>query len=144
MKPFIEDRNLNKYEFNTLTRRQKLKLANSIKKMDKENPEEIENVFFDLLNLEYPSITRDEYEDILDFNEEKYGFSALYELISTILGDVFTQASGVLEVHPYLQAKAEEEKAMETAVEETQVEEPQVVTPHEEETPQAPMSSIYY
>ena len=141
MKPFIEDRNLNKYEFDTLTRRQKLKLANSIKKMDKENPEEIENIFFDLFNIYYPIVTRDEYEDILDFNEEKYGFNALYELISAILGDVFTQASGVLEVHPYLQAKAEEEKK---AVEGTQAEEPQVETPHEEEIPQAPMSSIYY
>lgn len=141
MKPFIEDRNLNKYEFDTLTRRQKLKLANSIKKMDKENPEEIENIFFDLFNVFYPSTTREQYEDILDFNEEKYGFNALYELISAIIGDVFTQASGVLEVHPYLQAKAEEEKK---ATEETQVEEPQVETPHEEEIPQAPMSSIYY
>lgn len=135
MKPFIEDRNGNKYEFDTLTRRQKLKLANSIKKIDKENFEEIEDVFYDLLTLYYPSVNAELYEDILDFNEEKYGFNALYELIGTILGDVFTTASGVVEIHPYLQEKMKAEPQVE--VEEK---------PQEEETNnyQTPVNSIYY
>lgn len=143
MKPFIEDRNYNKYEFEKLTRRQKIKVARYFKWISNENLEEIENAFFELMKVEFNDLTREIYEDILDFNEEVYGFESLYELMGAIIEDVFTQVGGETKpVHPYLQAiqaiQAKEEETAKVAVEKISLEEKEIQ--HQE----TPINPIYY
>lgn len=137
MKPFIEDRNYNKYEFEKLTRRQKIKVARYLKSINDENLEEIENAFFELMKVEFNDLTREMYEDILDFNEEVYGVESLYELMGAIIEEVFTQVGGETKtVHPYLQAK--EEETAKVAVEKISLEEKEIQ--HQE----TPINPIYY
>ena len=64
----------------------------------------LEKVVKMILQYNYPSLTDEEYEDILDYNEEVYGFQELYEMLGYILEDVFTQASGG-KTNPYLEEK---------------------------------------
>lgn len=142
MKPFIEDRNLNKYEFAILNRKQRVRFAQKFSKLDKADLETVEDVFYELFLLNHPNLTKEDYEDILDFNDERYGFEALYELMGTILSDVFTRVGGnTLQVHPYLQMKQEQETVSEEISQEAVVEAPQV----QEEEPVVPtINPIYY
>ena len=104
--------------------------------------ETVEDVFYELFLLNHPNLTKEDYEDILDFNDERYGFEALYELMGTILSDVFTRVGGnTLQVHPYLQMKQEQETVSEEVPQETVVETPQV---QEEEQIVPTINPIYY
>lgn len=108
MKAYIEDRNGNRYEFKNLTRKQKMSFSKKFKSVG-ENTEEIDGIFADLMKLNYPNISQDEVDDILDYNDEVYGLAQTYELVSTILEEVFTQVGGEIKAHPYLQEKKQNE-----------------------------------
>lgn len=110
MKPYIENRKGEKLEFNRLNRKQKIKISKLLGKMQNgiEDVEEVENAFYEVLKFNYPEIEREEFEDILDFMEEEYGFTELYETLGCILTDVFTQVGGEKKVNPYLQMKREQ------------------------------------
>lgn len=110
MKPYIEDRNNNRYEFKNLTRKQKILFSQKMKNAENEL-EKIDEVFGILMGLNYPDITQEKVDDILDFNEEVYGLAQTYELVSAIIEEVFTRVGGEGKTHPYLQAKHEKEQA---------------------------------
>ena len=114
MKPYIEDRNGTRYEFNSLSRKQKIAIQNDVKELGNTDNEleKIGDLIFKLIGFNYPSMTRDEFEDMLDYNEEEYGFSNLYEMLGYIIEDVFTQvgSGNTGKVNPYLQAKREEKE----------------------------------
>lgn len=119
MQVYIEDRNGKKYFVEKLSRKAKIKLYGLSQKVDEnENQfEKIEEMFYDVLKMNNPLLTREEYEDILDYNEGLYGFSQLYELIGAFVEEVFTQVGGEnTMVHPYLAHKKEQK------VEQAQVE----------------------
>ncbi len=109
MKAYIEDRNGNHYEFKNLTRKQKILFSKKFKSVG-EDTEEIDRIFADIMKLNYPNISQEEVDDILDYNDEIYGITQTYELVSAILEEVFTQVGGDLKVHPYLQEKQQREK----------------------------------
>lgn len=125
MKPYIEDRNGNIYELRRLTRREKLRLMTIADKADK--AEEIEEklaltdeVYYQAVKLAAPSLTKEEFEDILDFNEEKYGFEQLAKLEHASLEWLFTQVGGLTTaVHPYLQEIEHKQESEQVPVEET-------------------------
>lgn len=107
---YIEDRNFIKYEFKKLTRRQKIETTKLVQKIGHDF-EGLEEIAFKLLQYNYPELTKEKYEDILDYNVERYGFNELYEMLGYIINDVFSQVGGeAKEVHPYLQKKREEKK----------------------------------
>lgn len=109
MKPYIETRNGVKYEFNSLTRKQRVIFTQKFKNIGDKDIEVIEDLVFSLLKFNNPNITQEEYEDILDYNEELYGFAELYEMLGYIIEDVFTQVgTEAKKVNPYLQAKREQ------------------------------------
>ena len=111
MQVYIEDRNGKKYFVEKLSRKAKIKLYGLSQKVE-ENAnkfEKIEEMFYDVLKINHPLLTREEYEDILDYNEGLYGFSQLYELIGAFVEAVFTQVGGEnIMVHPYLAHKKEQ------------------------------------
>ena len=117
MKPYLENRAGTRYEINKITRRQKIEIQKILLSSKEEDTtariEELEKIAKLILQYNYPSLTDTEYEDILDYNEEVYGFQELYEMLGYILEDVFTQASGG-KTNPYLeekrQAKAHEQE----------------------------------
>lgn len=114
MKPYIETRIGNKYEFSNLTRKQRILLQKELeKKENNQNLEFIEDLIYTLLSFNY-NLTKEEYEDVLDYNVETYGFNETYEMLTFIIEDVFTQVGGDTQkkVNPYLQSKREE-KAIE-------------------------------
>lgn len=110
MKPYIENRKGEKLEFNVLSRKQKILVSKLLGKMQNgiEDVEEIGKVFYEVLKFNHPQISEEEYEDILDYMEEEYGFAELYEMIGYILTDVFTQVGGDKKINPYLQMKREQ------------------------------------
>lgn len=113
MKPYIEDRNGIKYEFNFLNRKQKVIISKLMNNLGEEKGvEEIENIVFTLLKFNYSNMTRETYEDILDYNEETYGFGELYEMLGYIIEDVFTLVGGETpkKENPYLQMKREQKQ----------------------------------
>lgn len=120
MKPYIEDRLGNHYVLGNLTRRQKIKLqeiASRAKETTTAQVEMAEEAVFFALSTQYPNLTKEQYEDILDYNEQVYGFAGLYELLGALIESLFTQVGGeASRVHPYLQYKQEQEKAQEVQV----------------------------
>lgn len=122
MQVYIEDRNGKKYFVEKLSRKAKIKLYGLSQKVDEnENKfEKIEELFYDVLKMNHPLLTREEYEDILDYNEGLYGFTQLYELIGAFIEEVFTQVGGEnIKVHPYLAYKQEQQ--VEQAQEEVKI-----------------------
>lgn len=122
MQVYIEDRNGKKYFVEKLSRKAKIKLYGLSQKVDEnENKfEKIEELFYDVLKMNNPLLTREEYEDILDYNEGLYGFTQLYELIGAFIEEVFTQVGGEnIKVHPYLAYMQEQQ--VEQAQEEVKI-----------------------
>lgn len=112
MKPYIEDRNLTQYEFE-MNRKLFVQLGGELKEVAND-VSKLEDICFAILNNNY-HITREQYDDILDFNEEELGITGLYELLGAIVETVFTKVD--LEQKPirnlFLQeykAKKEQEK----------------------------------
>ena len=68
MKAYIEDRNGNHYEFKNLTRKQKILFSKKFKSVG-EDTEEIDRIFADIMKLNYPNISQEEFYDILDYND---------------------------------------------------------------------------
>ena len=125
MQVYIEDRNGKKYFVERLTRREKIKLYNfsKMKFSTEVDLAQIEELFYKVLLLQNPSLTKEEYDDILDYNESLYGFNQLYELIGAFVEEVFTQVGGEntnYPVHPYL---AEKKRQMEVQATEQEVQE---------------------
>ena len=109
MIPYIENRDGVKYEFKSLTRKQKINVQKLTSNMNKDSIEEIDNLTYEILKYNYPELTKEQFDDILDYNEETYGFKELYEMMGYILEDVFTQVGGnTTRVNPYLQYKREQ------------------------------------
>ena len=125
MKPYIEDRNGNIYELRRLTRREKLRLMVLAEKSDKtEKFEEklayTDDAYYQALKLVAPNLTKEEFEDILDFNDEKYGFEQLVKLEQSSLEWLFTRVGGATTtVHPYLQEIEHKQENNQVPVEET-------------------------
>lgn len=120
MIPYIEDRNGIKYEFTKRNRSLLVKMQNKLERLqdDKLSSEDkiatIENIVYELLNYQY-NVSKEEYDDILDYNFEEYGLAGLNELLVYIIEDVFTQVDGEnTKTNPYLQAKREAAKRKET------------------------------
>lgn len=110
---YILGANGKKYELNPLTRKQKIQFVKILKEIKKEDFEQIDECTFQLLRFNYPEITREEFESILDYNAETYGFEETYEMLGYIIEDVFTQVGGNKVPNPYLEAKREQQKAKE-------------------------------
>ena len=106
---YILGRNEVRYELKPLTRRQKIEFAKLMKESKKEDFEKIEEFAYTLLKFNYPEVTKETFEDILDYNAETYGFEETYEMLGYIIEDVFTQVGGK-KPNPYLEAKREEHK----------------------------------
>lgn len=108
-KAYLEDRNGTKWEINTINRKQKIQIQKSMMAIstlgDTEKFEKLEEIMKQIFLFNYPNATDEEFEDILDYNAETYGFGELYEMIGYIIEDVFTQASGVAKTNPYLEEK---------------------------------------
>lgn len=122
MRPYIEDREGNKYEFRRLTRREKLNLvknANEIEKASDEKKIELTDELLYTILQTVSSVDHEKFEDMLDYNEEIYGFEQVIELETKIIEWVFTQAGGeTIKVHPYLEEmKKKEELEKKEAVE---------------------------
>lgn len=114
MRPYIEDREGNKYEFRRLTRREKLNLAENASEMEKasdvEKVKANDELLYKILQT-VSSVDHEKFEDILDYNEEIYGFQQLTELEVVIIEWVFTQAGGeIIKVHPYLEEMKKKEE----------------------------------
>lgn len=108
-KAYLEDRNGTKWEFNSINRKQKIQIQKTLMRMssldETEKLEKLEEIMKQIFLFNYPNLTDEEFEDILDYNAEAYGFGELYEMIGYILEDVFMQASGVAKTNPYLEEK---------------------------------------
>lgn len=108
-KAYLEDRNGTKWEINSINRKQKIQIQKSMMAIstlgDTEKFEKLEEIMKQIFLFNYPNATDEEFEDILDYNAETYGFGELYEMIGYIIEDVFTQASGVAKTNPYLEEK---------------------------------------
>lgn len=108
-KAYLEDRNGTKWEINSINRKQKIQIQKSMMAIatlgDTEKFEKLEEIMKQIFLFNYPNATDEEFEDILDYNAEAYGFGELYEMIGYIIEDVFTQASGVAKTNPYLEEK---------------------------------------
>lgn len=121
MKPYIEDRLGNVYNFKALNRKQKVLFSSKLEvlkeKVGEDSIKSLEDLVYSLLVVNYPIVTKEQFEDILDYNAETYGFAETYEILGYIIEDVFTQADGDTTmpkaVNPYLQAKREEKKIQE-------------------------------
>ena len=109
---YILGRNERRYELKSLSRRQKIELSNLMKNDNREGFEKIENVFYTILKFSYPELNKEEFEDILDYNDECYGFEETYEMINYLIEDVFMSVGGK-KPNPYLEAKREQHKKQE-------------------------------
>lgn len=122
MRPYIEDREGNKYEFRRLTRREKLNLVKNASEIEKASDEKkielTDELLYTILQT-VSSVDHEKFEDMLDYNEEIYGFEQVIELETKIIEWVFTQAGGeTIKVHPYLEEmKKKEELEKKEAVE---------------------------
>lgn len=122
MRPYIEDREGNKYEFRRLTRREKLNLVKNASEIEKASDEKkielTDELLYTILQT-VSSVDHEKFEDMLDYNEEIYGFEQVIELETKIIEWVFTQAGGeIIKVHPYLEEmKKKEELEKKEAVE---------------------------
>lgn len=108
---YILGREEKRYDFKSLNRRQKIEFTKLLKDSDKQDFEKVEEYVYTLLKFNYPQITKDEFEDILDYNVDTFGFEETYEMLGYIIEDVFTQVGGDKKPNPYLEAKREEHKA---------------------------------
>lgn len=108
MKPYIENREGVKYEFTPLTRRQRINIQSDIEKLtETKDIQMIENLVYKVLKFEHTELTKEQFDDMLDFNVEEYGFNETYEMLGYIIEDVFTQVGGETskKENPYLQSK---------------------------------------
>lgn len=120
MLPFLEDKYGNKYEFKEVSRRAKIRLSSKLKEVQtkgelSEQFDALESIGYDILSKSYENLTREQYEELLDYNEREYGFQALYSIIEAGITGAFTQEDMEKKVHPYLAEKMKK-------VEETQTE----------------------
>ena len=109
MKPYIENREGVKFEFNALTRKQRIAIQKAVSDLgENKEIELIEKLVYDLLSFNN-DLSLEEYDDILDYNVETYGFNETYEMLGYIIEDVFTQVGGetVKKENPYLLHKRE-------------------------------------
>jgi hypothetical protein len=114
MRPYIEDREGNKYEFRRLTRREKINLVKNASEIEKASDEKkielTDELLYTILQT-VSSVDHEKFEDILDYNEEIYGFEQVIELETAIISWVFTQAGGeTIKVHPYLEEMKKKEE----------------------------------
>lgn len=114
MRPYIEDREGNKYEFRRLTRREKLNLVKNASEIEKASDEKkielTDELLYTILQT-VSSVDHEKFEDMLDYNEEIYGFQQVIELETKIIEWVFTQAGGeAIKVHPYLEEMKKKEE----------------------------------
>lgn len=105
MKPYIENEAGRRFEISILNRKQKIEIVNLIKNKAPEDLEAIEELAFKLVKFNYPELSKEEWDEMLDFNERTYGFNELYELLGAMVEDVFTLQGGEKKVHPYLEMK---------------------------------------
>lgn len=119
-KAYLEDRNGTKWEFDSINRKQKIQIQKILMRMssldETEKLEKLEEIMKQIFLFNYPNLTDEEFEDILDYNAETYGFGELYEMIGYILEDVFTQASGVAKTNPYLEEKRKQKAQEEETI----------------------------
>lgn len=119
-KAYLEDRNGTKWEFDSINRKQKIQIQKILMRMSSLDEtgkiEELEEIMKQIFLFNYPNLTDEEFEDILDYNAETYGFGELYEMIGYILEDVFTQASGVAKTNPYLEEKRKQKAQEEETI----------------------------
>lgn len=119
MKPYLENRNGEHFEFSKLSRSKKILIldlyqeANETEKQS-EKFAKFEDICFTILRASYPELTREQFTDILDYNDEVYGFDQLYELLGDAINYVFTQKDGEKKTHPYLAEAKKEETTTET------------------------------
>lgn len=114
MRPYIEDREGNKYEFRRLTRREKINLVKNAREIEKASDDKkielTDELLYTILQT-VSSVDHEKFEDILDYNEEIYGFEQVIELETRIISWVFTQAGGeTIKVHPYLEEMKKKEE----------------------------------
>ena len=114
MRPYIEDREGNKYEFRRLTRREKINLVKNAREIEEASDDKkielTDELLYTILQT-VSSVDHEKFEDILDYNEEIYGFEQVIELETAIISWVFTQAGGeTIKVHPYLEEMKKEEE----------------------------------
>lgn len=114
MRPYIEDREGNKYEFRRLTRREKINLVKNASEIEKASDEKkielTDELLYTILQT-VSSVDHEKFEDMLDYNEEIYGFAQVIELETKIIEWVFTQAGGeTIKVHPYLEEMKKKEE----------------------------------
>ena len=110
--PNILGRNGETYELKSLTRRQRIEFTKIQKEETKEDFERIENMFYTILQFSYPEMTKETFDDILDYNVEQYGFVETYEMLGYLVEDVFMSEGGK-KPNPYLEAKREQHKKQE-------------------------------
>lgn len=83
MRPYIEDREGNKYEFRRLTRREKINLVKNAREIEKASDDKkielTDELLYTILQT-VSSVDHEKFEDILDYNEEIYGFEQVIEL----------------------------------------------------------------
>lgn len=118
MLPFLEDKYENKYEFKEVNRKMKIALSTIFNQLKEEKEIEkrfttLENVAYEILKYSYPNLTREEYEVLLDYNENQYGFAELYELLSAGIESAFTRKDMAKKEHPYLAEKKAQEQVEE-------------------------------
>ena len=113
MKPYIENEFGQKYELDKLTRKQKIEIVNCLKRNSTDDIEKVEELAYKLVKFNYPQLTQEEWENMLDYNEKTYGFNELYELLGALLTDVFTLQGGEIKEHPYLAMKKAQKQAQE-------------------------------
>ena len=114
MRPYIEDREGNKYEFRRLTRREKINLVKNAREIEEASDDKkielTDELLYTILQT-VSSVDHEKFEDILDYNEEIYGFEQVIELETAIISWVFTQAGGeTIKVHPYLEEMKKKEE----------------------------------
>lgn len=108
----IVTRNGETINLKPLTRKQKIKIGEYIKNnkndINEMNFEVLDEMFYIILQFNKPEITKEQTEDILDFYSEEYGFEETYEMLSYLIEDLFTIATGEKKELPYLVEKRKE------------------------------------
>lgn len=110
--PYILGRNGERYELKSLSRKQRIEFAKLSKDNGKEDFDRIEELFLTLLRFSHPNLTNEQYEDILDYNVDEFGFAETYEMLGYLIEDVFMSEGGK-KPNPYLEAKREQHKKQE-------------------------------
>lgn len=115
MELFIEGRNGLRYELKPLNRKEKIEMHDLTKNSEAmEGFDKIHLMFYKLLKFSYPNMSKEEFEDVLDYNAEMYGFEETYEMIGYLIEDVFTLTGGqVKSLNPYLMKKREQKALQE-------------------------------